>query len=245
MAETEPVKSKRDLVRERLAGKYPDRDFEDEDVFFGQINDDFDDDETQLSGYREREKALSDMFMSDPRSAAFITDWRKGEDPAIGLIRRFGTEIKDVIDDPARQEEIAAANKEYVERVANEKHLEEEYQKNLDASLQSIDALQQKNGLTDDDIDRAMAWLQGIITDGIMGKFAPETIEMAMKAINHDGDVDEAAREGELRGRNSKIEERLRSVRKGDGLAQLDGKNGNSAPRRPSNNIFDLASEAR
>ena len=47
----------------------------------------------------------------------------------------FGTEIKDAIDDPERLEAIAEANKEYVERVAESKKLDEEYQANLADSL--------------------------------------------------------------------------------------------------------------
>ena len=50
--ENSQVKSKRDQFKERMKGKYPDRDFEDDEVFFGQINDDYDDYDKQLSGYK-------------------------------------------------------------------------------------------------------------------------------------------------------------------------------------------------
>lgn len=229
--EKQPVKTKRELAMERLKGKYPDRDFEDEDAFFGQINDDYDDYDKQLSGFKERESTFSNMFTADPRAANFMMNWRNGEDPAIGLIRQFGTEIKDVIDDPERQEEIAAANKEFVERVAKEKELEELYQNNLSESLAYLETVQQEKGVSDDVIDKAMEFLIGIVRDGVIGKFSPESIEMAMKAINHDADVAQAGHEGEVKGRNTKIEEKLRSKRKGDGTAPLDGKNGKSQSR--------------
>ena len=38
--ENSQVKSKRDAFKERMKSKYPDRNFDDEEVFFGQINDD-------------------------------------------------------------------------------------------------------------------------------------------------------------------------------------------------------------
>lgn len=248
MAETEnkPISGNRQKVYERMKGKYPDKNFDDDDVFFGAINDDYDGVVAENNGYKEREKAFSDMFSSDPRSAAFLTNWRKGEDPAVQLVRQFGTEIKDAIDDPERQEQIAAANKEYVERVAKEKGLEEEYQKNLAVSLQTLEDYQGKQGLSDEEIDQIMEFLVGIAKDGIMGKFSEESMEMARKAIMHDADVTTANEEGEVRGKNAKIEERLRKRQKNDGTAQLDGNNGQQRQlQRRAKSVFDWAKEAQ
>lgn len=227
------VKSKRDILNERLHGKYPDKDFSDDEAFYGQISDDFDDYDKKLGDYKEREKAFSDMFTSDPRSASFITDWRKGEDPTIGLIRRFGTEIKDAIDDPEMQEKIAAANKEYIERLEQSKKLDEEYQKNISETLSYLDQMAKDGKMQESEIDDAMELLTGIVHDGIVGKFTPETIDMAVKAIKHDADVEDADHAGEVRGRNAKIEEKLRKRNKGDGTAQLDGQNNGETDKKP------------
>ena len=70
------------------------------------------------------------MMSADPRSAQYLTDWANGEDPVVGLVRNFGAEIKDVLEDPEMQDKLAEANKEYVERVAKNKALEEEYSNN-------------------------------------------------------------------------------------------------------------------
>lgn len=234
------VKSKRQSMTERLQNRYPDKDFSDEESFFGQISDDYDEYDKNIAGYQEREKAFSDMFTSDPRSARFMTDWRSGQDPVVGLIRQFGTDIKEAIDDPERQEEIASANKEFVERVAKEKELEELYQRNLAESLQVIEGLQEKNGLSDDQIDQAMGLLLGIIKDGIVGKFTAESIDMAMKAINHDADVTAANHEGVVQGKNTKVEEKLRKPSKGDGVAPLGGSNGSVRPSRTRQSLGAL-----
>lgn len=243
--ENKAVKTKREAVLDRIRGKYPDKDFSDEEALFGQINDDYDDSDQNLAGYKERESKFSDLFSKDPRSAKFLTDWREGQDPAIGLVRMFGTEIKDVIDDPERQEEIAAANKEFVERVAKEKELDETYQKNLDESLGYLEKLQKENGISDDEIDQSMEFLVSIVKDGVMGKFSPESIDLAMKAIKHDADVATAGYEGEVRGKNAKIEEKLRKQQKSDGTAQLDGQNGKggTAGRMPNLGVLDNYSD--
>lgn len=238
------VKTKREMAMERLQGRYPEKDFSDEEVMFGQISDDYDDYDRQIGEYKDREDKLNKMFDSDPRTAYFLSTWREGNDPVVSLIRQFGTDIKDAIDDPARQDEIAAANKDFVERMAKEKELEAEYQSNLEESLKVLEQVQQEKGASDEDIDNAMEFLVGIMKDGIVGKFSRESIEMAMKALGHDADVAAAAHEGEVLGRNAQIEEKLRKKNEGDGTAMLDGKNG--SVRKPSNrSIFDLARDAQ
>lgn len=245
--ENVPVPSKRDQFKTRLRHKYPDMDFDDDDVFFGRINDDYDDYDKDLLDYKEREFKLSDMFSSDPRSAHFLTNWKNGSDPFVELIRQFGTDVVEAANDPERQEEMAAANKEFVDRVAKEKELDEEYEKNISESLEMLSSYQQEHGLSDDEVDNIMELIVGVMRDGILGKFRPETIDMAMKALNYDSAVATADHEGEVRGRNSKIDERLRKQKKGDGLPNLDGKNGgaNSGKHKRNMDVFDFANAAK
>lgn len=221
----QPIKTKKELAMERLATRHPDRNFDDDEAVYGQILEDFADSDTRLAKYEENERALSDMFTADPRSAQFVINWRNGEDPAVGLVRMFGTEIKDAIDDPEKMEEIAEAQKDFVERVAKEKEYEQMYKDNLAQTLTNLEKVQAELGITDDQAEEAMAFLQTIISDGVLGKFTEESIKMAWKAISHDADVAQAAHEGEVKGRNTKIEEKLRTKKKGDGTAVLDGKN--------------------
>ena len=220
------VMSNRDRYTERLKAKYPDKEFADDVAIFGQINEDYDGYDKELSTYKEREKKLSDLFASNPRSAAFLTDWRNGEDPIVGLIRKFGDDFKAALDDPEKQEALAAANKEYAKRIAKEGEYEEQYQKNISETYGTIEQVQKEDGLSDDEIDQAMEFLIGIMKDGLLGKFTSDSIRMAVKAIRHDSDVEAANHEGEIKGRNSKIQERLRKGERSDGTANLAGKNG-------------------
>ncbi len=246
MADNDTVKSKRDKHLERLRKKYPEKKFEDDEEIYGQISDDYDQYEQELDGYKSREKSMSDMFAADPRSAQFLADMHNGQDPVVGLVRNFGIEIKDVLDDPAMQEKIAEANKEFVERAAKSKQLDEEYEKNMDATLETLRQFQEQRGMSDEETDKVVDFLLGIVRDGVMGKFSAETLDMACKALNHDADVAAAGEEGEVAGRNAKITESLRKSKKGDGTQPLGGKNGNGAPAtQKRRSIFDLAAEAQ
>ncbi len=242
MAEETKPKSRRDSVIERLKKKYPDREYPDDEALFSQINDDYED----YDGYKDRESKLVDMFNKDSRSAQFITDMARGEDPWINVIKRLGIDgITDLLNDPSKQDVYAEANKQYVETLAREKELEEEYKTNLQSSLELLEKIQQERGLTDDQIDAAYDLINQIANDAVLGKLSEQTVDMALKAINHDSDVQNATSEGLIAGKNTKIEEKLRKPNKGDGTPNLQGSNNApSKQQKRRKSIFDWAQEA-
>ena len=66
-------------------------------------------------------------------------------------------------------------------------------------------------------------------------------------AIHHDEDVAAASEEGEVRGRNANIEEKLRRRKQGDGSAQLNGGAGvkeRKPTSRPSLGALDRFNDA-
>lgn len=241
-----PTKSRREQFGERLKKKYPDREFADDEALFGQIDEDYADYDNRIGEYKNREKELSDMFAADPRSASFLNSWRKGEHPMTAFIRQFGKDgLEELVNNEEKMDEFAKANEEYLARVAKEKELEEEYQRNLSETIENLDKFQSENRLSDEMTDKVMEFLAGIVRDGIMGKFTPETIGMALNAVNHDADIQNARTEGQVAGRNAKIDEQLRKPKTGDGTPDLAGSN-NAPTRKPSNrSMFDLADEAR
>ncbi|MDE6410058.1 MAG: hypothetical protein K2K81_07440 [Muribaculaceae bacterium] len=244
MAENNPVKSRRDQHLERLRKRYPDKQFEDDEEIFGQISDDYDQFEEENGRMREREKTLSNMFSANPQAAFFLNDMREGRDPVMSLVSRLGVEVKDVLDDPSMQEKVKEANQEYLDRVAKSRELDEEYERNMDVTLsKTLPEYQVEHNLSDEEIDAiCAAWIQ-IIRDGIMGKLTSETITLIANAINHDADVANAQEEGEVAGRNAKIVEKMRNSKKGDGIQNLNGRNGTPGTEKRKS-IFDLAREA-
>lgn len=246
MAEEKQVKSRRDQFGERLKKKYPDREYADDEALFGQINDDYDEYDNKLSGYQERESKLTDMLSRDPHSAQFITDMAQGKDPWASLINRIGIDgVKEMLDDPAKMDAYSASNKEYIERMAKQKNLEEEWEKNMRTTLSMLEQKQQELGLTDEEVDAAADWIKEVTNDAVVGIIKPETLEMALKAINHDAHIAAASEEGEIRGKNAKVEAKLRKPKRGDGTPTLAGANNAPAPSPQKGSIFDIADGAR
>lgn len=225
MAEIKRDKSKRELTLERMGKRYPDKSFDDDEALFGQINDDYDQYDQKLAKNDEQQRAFSDMFHSNPKSARLMMEWKDGKDPVASLIRIYGKEdILAAIDDPDRLEAIEEANKEFAERVAKNDEYEAAYEKNFPASVSAIESWMAESGRSEEEVDGALETLSKICGDFIMGKFTPETVEMLLKARNYESDIEQAQYEGEVAGRNSKIEERLRRGSRGDGTVTLDGR---------------------
>ncbi len=235
------VKSKRDIAMERMRSKYPDRSFDDDEALFGQINEDYEDYDKRIAESSDREKAFSDMFTSNPKSARLMMEWKDGKDPVASLIRIYGKEdILAAIEDPERLDAIEQANKEFADKVAQNDEYEAQYEKNLPESLKAIDEWASKEGVSDDVIDKAVTALSKLCGDFILGKITPESIKMILKAQNYDADVEQAQIEGEVAGRNAKIEEKLRKGKKGDGTVILDGKNGKAISNAPKKDLGAL-----
>lgn len=235
--DTQQVKTKRELALERLQSRHPDSQFADDEDIFGQIGEDYEDYDKRIAGYQERETAFSNMFGSDPRTANFLMDWKNGKDPLIEFVRRFG---KDALEDETKLEEIAAANKEFLERIAENEALEKEYQENVTKSLDLASAFEQKNGLSEEEGNKLLDLIAKISKEYITGVITEETLLLALKAVNHDSDVDDAGREGEARGANKKIDEKLRKKGKTDTVPAVQGQSGAATPDAGKRNLGAL-----
>lgn len=228
---TPPAKSKRDTALERLQARHPDKSFDDDEAMYGQILDDADAREQELGGYKDREKTFSNLFTSDPRSAKFLTEWSKGKNPVIALVENFGSDFVEELKDPDKQKEIEQASKDFADRLAKSKQYDEEYDKNIEESKAMIAQLHE-DGISEEDTDRALDFINGIMTDAILGKVTKESIYMALDALDHDKDVAAAEEEGKVQGKNTKINMKLRKRESGDGTANLSGKNSGGGQRR-------------
>lgn len=237
MAENENQKTKRELFAERLKSRYPDREFVDDEAMYGQAGEDYDAYENELSGYRERESKLEELFAKDPKNAQFLADMAAGKDPWIVVIERLGTDgITELLNDPEKKAAYEEANKRYAERLAKEKEIEAEYDRNMEESQRVREELDAIHGV--EAVDAALGVIDQMTKDAIMGKVTREAVEMAMKIVNRDADLANARSEGEIAGRNAKIEERMRRQQTGDGMPQMGGATA-PAPAPKRRGFFD------
>lgn len=96
-------------------------------------------------------------------------------------------------------------------------------------------------GISDLMIDSTMEALLSLGKAFAAGRYSTEMVETVMKGLLYDHDLAKAAGDAELRGRNARIEEKMRDTRDSDGVPYL----GSSGSRRRSRGIFSLAESAR
>lgn len=232
-------------MNERLKTRYPEDVYEgegamDEEAYFGRLNELAEERDAELDGYKKSDEELRNIMERDPRSAQFISDMANGRHPLALMIETVGIDrVKELLEDPVKMEEFIEEHKNYLERVAREKSLGEEYKKNLAESMSLSVKMQAERGLDDAAMKAAMGLVTDIADDAIVGKFSEATLDMALKALNHDSDVANAREEGQITGRNEKIRAELRKPTQGD-VPMLNGGGKELKPQAPKKkSIFD------
>lgn len=236
--EKEAVKSKKDTYLEGLKGRRPDVNMDDDESLWGAINDDTDDALGRLSRQEEIDRSMTDRFENDPNFGGFFLDAIGGKSPVISLLERYGDDIRTYLDDPEKAEELAEATKSYTDRITKEKEMEEMYQTNLKASIEVSDALESE-GYTSEQVDAAFEEILADAQRAILGEITREMLETKLKGMNYDNDIAEVEQVAEVRGKNTKIEEKLKNMDDGKLPPMIDGKGSGHTEKKGNSKEVD------
>lgn len=221
-AENEKKTTRRDAVLGRLKTRHPEKDFVDDESIFGAVDDDYSEAEKaaeKMRGYEENSSKMVDMFYhGDPRVAAFFNACKDGQSPVEFLLENFGDDFREALDSEEGKKKFIDKYNKWLEKVAQEKTLEEEASKNLDESLNLLDQIQQEKGLTDEQAAQLFDTVHQLTNDLARNIISRETYEFALKGMNYDNDVAQAEELGRVQGRNEKIEDKLRKKQMPEGL---------------------------
>ena len=248
---TEGVTTSRDRIRERLMKEYPDTDFNAEnasDVENDSIVSLLEKYDAELEGYRSNNDRVSKLFDSDPRAGRFFVNWMaSGGNPIQYLLDIFGPELTEAMESEEGRAKIVESTNKYLERKAENEKGEAERMANYEQSINDLTAFAQEKGLSEEQAVSVFEKVNQIAFDAVDGKYTREAYEMEYNAMNYDGDVEKARTEGEVTGRNAKIEERLGKVNKKPEMPPSLGGQGGAvaepAPRRGSDPVLDAMRE--
>lgn len=222
MKDNQVDKSWRMRIDERMASKYPEKKFSDEEALYQQIYEDYEDYDHRISKHEETENSILNMFKESPESASFFSDWHNGKNPRIEFIRRYGKDLLEHADDPEVMKQIEEAEADYHQRVAEDNRLTELREKNMSVSADNMEKVKAELNLSEEDVEAVFSLWAKIQNEGNDGLITEDTFKMLHDAIRHDNDVEHARKEGELLGRNTKITEKLKKPNS-DGTAHLGG----------------------
>lgn len=245
-----PIKSSREAFVARVKNRHPELDESDEENFYSAINADYDEDDEsreELKKYREDDEKLRGIFESDPRMANIFLGMARGENVLEYLIENFGQDFLDAINDPENEEareRIAKKQQEWLEKQAKSKEIMEQTEANIDTALDAFDAVAEEVGADEETKEEAFRKFVEFQQRAIVNDIDEDMWRLFFNGVTYDADVEQAGMEGETRGRNAKISEKLRGSEERNPM----GMGGAAAPAPKSNgrkSIFDLASEAR
>lgn len=234
----QPPKSKRDIVIERLRAKYPDSPLEGDEDIFEMIDTDYSANESREAERKANNDKLSNLFMKNPRFGAFFMELLNSEDadPGIVFVKHFGKDILSSTDDEESMQKIIEANEEYANRMKRNEELAEEQKSNLENSEPVLKAFQEEKGLSDDEMNALIDDICNGASNIFMGIFTSDVLESAWKSKNYDTNIAQAEMEGEVRGKNEKINELKKKTTVPEGIpASVVGKNKVQEPQSETN----------
>lgn len=237
VTETKDVMTSRDRLKDRYSKKYPERDFSAEDAASA-IDDEviaeleaFD---AELEGYKSNDKKIKDLFNQDPRSGRFLVSWAAGGgNPIQYLLDIFGPELTEALESEEGRAKIVESTNKWLEKKATEEAGVAERMANYEQSVNELAAFAEEKGLSDEQAVEVFEKVNQIGFDALEGKYTRESYEMAYNAMNYATDVESARKEGEVAGRNAKIEEKLAKVDKPAAMPPSVGGQGASVAEAP------------
>ena len=230
--ETPAERSKRELLLERMQGRYPDQAFDDDEALYGQALGDMDEYEGRLGKQDEVDRQLTELFESNPMFGSHFMDMLEGKNPLVSMIEKYGDDLRAALEDPDQAEELAKANESYVQRLGKEKELQESYEANIAKSIEEADALEQSGAYTPEQIDDAFKAILDDATKAIQGEISAEMLEMRLKGVSYDEDIQGATEEATVKAKNEKIEAKKKDLKAE--LPMIDG--GASKPAKKQSN---------
>ncbi len=207
---------------ERLAKEFPDRKYESDDDYDKAMDEHLD----NLEGYRERGKVanqkLISIFQSEPAVGSFMRDVMDGSSVRAALARHFDpSEL--VPQEGDDDHEAWLKNKtDREERMTKKQKRDADYEANTKATNQAIEEFVTENKWDDAAAGDFLGYVDQVISDIMGGKLTKDTLMMFKRARDYAADMQRAADEAKIAGRNEKIvAEREAEEPKGDGLPKL------------------------
>ena len=220
MAEnTQVTKSKKDTFNERVLSKRPDLNIDNEDEYYAALSEDYDNYDNQTKAlteenerYKNNEKMIVDFVTANKNNGMYLDDLMNGKDIFESAVSRHGYDgVLEYLQSEEAREKYRAADEEYRNRLDRNKALDEESTKNLAKTDKALLAAIEEGRFTRDECTKAIDFLMDI-NDGLnVNHCKPEWIEMALKAMNHDNDVETAREEGRVDGVNEGVEKQMRN----------------------------------
>lgn len=228
--------------RDRLKAKYPDMAAQTDEDYNIMSEKYFDDTEAEMTRYRDSEKAVSDLIESDPEFKAIVSDMLVNGMPfRVAIAKHINPEDLVYNEEDDNYDNWQKAKQDRLDRAARYAEMQKEIANNEIETSRIFNEFCEEKSIPEEERD---AFLQ-IINDNLIGllykKVDKKFLELCYKGSTYDKAVEQAAKEGEINGRNQKIQAEKAKIDKeiaGDGLPNPSGKQTTQEKEKPKKDPF-------
>lgn len=208
------VKPGRQVWAERLREVYPDRegDYDDDDVFYAALEEYERERGKEIEDYRQSNRRLADLFLSNPEAGAFLGALMEGSDVMTAIGESFGDYFETALGDPEAKARYDEGIRLRREREKEMEGIQERQRANAERNAGTVESFIAEKGLDEKGRKAFEDFVSELVDRVFLFDLDRDTLERLWRAMNYDRDVAEARSIGETRGRNAKIEMEKRSI---------------------------------
>lgn len=230
----EPAKKTgRDRLLERYAKSYPDRKFEGETAdgdLFDLTADEFDRYDEDKKSYTDKRDRLNKLFNDFPESSEiFKAMVLNKEHPFDYIIDHYGDRLTEALGSEEGKASLKKHREDKAKRDAEDAEADKKFDANIAESLKTLESWGKKRNLDINAQAEHFLKIRQALNDFGDGRISEETYDLFWNGAHYNDDVSQAREEGEVNGRNAKIEaERLQSKARRSSAPTLGGRGGAS-----------------
>lgn len=202
----------RTSIREVLVEGNPEWSGETDDDLMDGIYGAYTAEKTRASDLDKNAQAIKGALDSDPRNAALLEAIIDGKAAYIPLFELFYDELSQAVQDPSSIEGLEDAIDSYVERKKTNQEAARIAGENLTKSIEAFNKIKDEFALTDEDAESVVTRIADMINSAIVHDIPEDVWRILVKGFKYDDDVADAAMDGEVKGRNEKIELKKKKV---------------------------------
>ena len=219
-------RSNKDVWMDNLKGKYPDRDFANEDDFYSASMEGYDAEHEALKKSRKDNDDLIGILTQNPDIAVFVGFLSEGDE------QKALASLADAVKAAETEEgwETYRTERDKRKALADEaENDKQQYLSNLEKSAEVLREFASETGMTEEEAAEFVKKIQTEISDKLFsGNIDKDFFEKFYNLLNYDNDVAAAKEAGRIAGRNEKIEKKRAKDVMGDEIPAI--KSGASEP---------------